>query len=63
MGSPYDCVTKMLEECGLAYSRENYIALNWPDGVEEWTWEHEEELPPDLRVSSPAPATAPNQAV
>ncbi len=47
---------RALELAGLPYTRENYIRLNWPDGVEEWTWEHEEELPPDLRISEPNPA-------
>jgi len=51
MGTPYDGITRALQLCGLAYTRENYIALNWPDGVEEWTAEHEEELPPDLQVT------------
>lgn len=30
-------------------TRELYIALNWPEPPEEWTEDHEEELPPFLR--------------
>lgn len=53
MATPYDGVIKTLERCGLEYNRENYIKVNWA-GVEidEWTWEHEEELPPDLRLTA-----------
>jgi hypothetical protein len=57
MATPYDGVIQLLKDCGLEYNRENYIKLNWA-GVEidEWTWEHEEELPPDLREP---PSTTP----
>ena len=45
-----DGTKRMLKRCGVPYTRENYIAFHWIDGVDEWTWEHEMELPEDLRL-------------
>lgn len=55
---------KRLALSGQAYTRENYIRANWGRDVpwEEWTGEHEQELPEDLQDWSlfTAPA-APSQ--
>lgn len=34
---------------GIPLTRESYIALNWLEGIEEWTSEHEDDLPPPFR--------------
>lgn len=39
---------------GMPLTRETYIARNWPDEPEEWTAEHEMELPACFRKASPA---------
>lgn len=45
-----DDVTKMLEAAGVAVSRANYIAMSWGDDVvNEWTTQHETELPEELQ--------------
>jgi hypothetical protein len=45
-----DDVTKMLEDSGVPVTRANYIAMSWGDDiVEEWTSEHELELPEELQ--------------
>lgn len=40
-----------MRERGIAETRENYIRLNWghPISEEDWTPEHEDQLPPHLR--------------
>jgi hypothetical protein len=43
-------VTRRLRELGEAYTRENWIALNWAGcDLGEWTAEHVDELPTDWR--------------
>jgi hypothetical protein len=37
-------------------NRETYIAMNWPDEPEEWTAEHEEQVPECFRDHSSLPA-------
>ena len=46
-----DPIVRMLEENSIPVTRNNYIKLNWPDGVDEddWTAEHEMSLPEELR--------------
>jgi transposase len=46
-----DSIKRLLKRCGIPYTRENYIAYNWPDPVEEWTAEDEMFLPADLQLA------------
>ena len=39
---------------GMPLNRETYIASNWMDEPEEWTAEHEMELPECFRKAPPA---------
>jgi hypothetical protein len=45
-----DYVAKQLSDLGLPRTRENWIANAWGGlAIEEWTPEHERELPEDLQ--------------
>jgi len=38
-----------MREAGIPVTRENYIAVNWGEPVQEWTSELEAELPEELQ--------------
>ena len=40
-----DPLESVMQYYGLALTRENYLALNYPDGTPEWTQELESTLP------------------
>jgi hypothetical protein len=56
----HDGIRRRLQRAGLPWTRENYIRFNWGVVPEEWTAEHEEELPQELQDCSIF--NAPNQA-
>lgn len=46
-----DPFIRRMKELGLPVTRERWISMNYGiDIPDPWTWEHEEELPPSLRV-------------
>lgn len=45
----YYPVLGRMRRYGIAVTRDNYIAQNWPGAKPAWTVEREEELPPALR--------------
>jgi hypothetical protein len=68
LGMKDPTVQRMLKR-GIPLTRENWIDLAWPERPEEWTAEHEEEIPdflgeplsPDSEESSPTPSKEPIQ--
>lgn len=58
-----DTILAYLEKAGLPATRENYLAVNYPDGVPEpWTQELENDLPLEFQTGSyikPAQPSAP----
>jgi hypothetical protein len=48
---PADPLVEWLESMNIPVTRENYINHNWPgdDMPEEWTGEHEAQLPRELQ--------------
>jgi len=40
---------EVMRRLGIPLTRDNFIAFNWPEPPEEWTAEHEEELPAQLQ--------------
>jgi hypothetical protein len=51
---PKDPVVEWLESMNIPVTRENYIDHNWPgnDMPDEWTGEHEAQLPRELQKRS-----------
>jgi hypothetical protein len=41
----------LMRHSGTPLTRENYLALAYPDGLPDWTPELEGQLPTELRVS------------
>jgi hypothetical protein len=52
----HDVVLQHMLARGVPLNRENYIALNWMDEPEEWTAEHEMEVPECFRDDNSTPA-------
>lgn len=51
--NPYHSYELVLTEIGLERTRENYLFVLYDGNIpEEWDDEAEEQLPPDLRVTS-----------
>jgi len=40
---------EVMRRLGIPLTRESFIAFNWPEPPEEWTGEHEAELPVELQ--------------
>jgi hypothetical protein len=45
-----DPMVRFMMNSGIPLTRENYLALNWPDGVPDWTAEHECMMPDQFRI-------------
>ena len=44
-----DPILQTMLRRGVPLTREAYVAMNWPDEPEEWTPEHEEQMPACFR--------------
>lgn len=61
-----DTILAYLQKAGLPATRENYLAIAYPDGLPEWSQELENELPLELQdlnwhKQSAAPEPSPAQ--
>jgi hypothetical protein len=54
-----DEILAYMKAAGLPLTRENYLALAWPDAPEEWTQELENQLP--LEFQQPLAEPSPDQ--
>jgi hypothetical protein len=58
-----DGTLSLLKDSGVPVTRENYLQLAYMGQLpEEWTWEHEMDLPPELQESDPTKWDALNAA-
>jgi hypothetical protein len=47
--SAADSLLRVMKRDGIPLTRQNYIEMNWPEKPEQWTAEHEADLPEQFR--------------